>query len=334
MSDSFIFDTCKVAVVIAAYNGEATIERAVHSALAQGLPEGFVLEVIVVDDCSTDRTPDIVKSLQNTAKSLVFLRQTENAGPSAARNRALASTDAAWFTPLDSDDFMAPERLSGLLEIAQNEDWDVVADNLLVSFDAAPETVIRRLWPGKPEGLVDLSLSRFVEQNLSSAGSRAELGYIKPLINRRVLGAGAMYRNDMRFGEDYDLYTRLLAHRARFCLSDPLGYYAVQRENSLSRSQKAVDFERLIETDRRLLKGSDCSAAENSALRRHLKESQSEWVWLRMIEAVKARKPGAMLGCFFVSSSASVALLGKLAEQAMLRTRRKLFGRRARNVVS
>lgn len=317
----------KIAVVVPTYNAENSIERAIKSVLEQDLPDGYSLEVVVVDDCSTDHTAARVKTLQDVSKNLIFVQQMKNGGPSAARNRALEATDAAWFTPLDSDDFMAQGRLSELVLTALEGGWDVVADNLLMTHDDAPETVIRHLWPDKPDGVIELSLAKFVTQNLSAAGSRAELGYIKPLIDRRKAGAGALYRGEMRFGEDYDLYTRLLADKTRFCLIDPQGYYAVHRQHSLSHSQKAVDFERLIMSDKTLLARVDLDRDAAGMVRKHLKESQNEWVWLRAIDAVKARNIGALIGCFFVRPSATFSLIGKLLEQVVVRTGRKVSGR-------
>lgn len=315
----------KIAVIIPTYNAEDGIERAIRSAIEQDLPDGISLDVVVVDDCSTDATLARVAALRETfGETLIFAQQAKNAGPSAARNRALTLTDAAWFTPLDSDDFMSPGRLSSLYKTALSGPWDVVADNLIVSFDDAPETPIRTLWPSKPPGVVELTLARFVRQNLSTAGSRSELGYIKPLIDRRVLATADHYRGEMRFGEDYDLYTRLLVAGARFCLVDPLGYHAVQRQNSLSRSQKAADFERLVQSDTSLLARGDLTMADKKPVRRHLKETQAEWVWLRAIEAVKARNVAAFLGCFFVTPGATLSLIGKLLEQVIVRSRRKV----------
>lgn len=313
-------DEYKVAIIIACYNAEGTILRAVESALIQDLPDAYALEVIVVDDCSTDTTADLVAARAKSDDRVTLIRQTKNGGPSAARNTALSATDAAWFTPLDSDDFMAKGRMSALLQTARNGQWDLVADNLIMSLDDAPETPVRHLWPTKPQGELDLTFALFVTQNLSTAGNRSELGYMKPLINRQHAGTGDLYRGDMRFGEDYDLYTRLLAGGAAACLLDPQGYYAVQRRNSLSRSQKAIDFARLIDTDKTLLATGNLNADETMAIRSHLRESQSEWVWLRAIEAFKARSLPAFLSCFFVTPAATGALIGKLSEQVIRRT--------------
>ena len=103
--------TPRVSVVIAAYNAEATLERAVTSAAAQTVP----VEITVVDDASGDRTAALAERLCDRYPAVRILRQLRNSGPAAARNRAIADGSAPWIAVLDSDDHMAPDRLERLL---------------------------------------------------------------------------------------------------------------------------------------------------------------------------------------------------------------------------
>ena len=146
-----MLDENKIAIVIPLYNDAPNIERAIRSAVEQKVPDTVAVEVIVVDDCSSDEGPEIAKRMARTIPNLTFVQQAQNSGPSAARNCAIRQTDAAWFTPLDSDDFMLPTRIAGLLDEARARDLDWVADNLLMSSEDTPEEVERVLWPDKPE---------------------------------------------------------------------------------------------------------------------------------------------------------------------------------------
>ncbi len=320
-----VFDPSRIAIVIPVYNAADTVERAVGSALKQDMPDDIALEIVIVDDCSSDNTAEICRALAQAHDSVTFLQQTQNAGPSAARNRALEATDAAWFTPLDADDHMAPSRIASLYKTALSGGWAMVADNLLIAYSDAPQTAQRYLWPGKPAGQMEMTLENFVAQNLRTVEDRSELGFLKPLIDRRVLDTSQpIYDGSMRFEEDYDLYTRLLAQGSRSCLIDPLGYYAVRVENSLSSRQKAIDFQRLLDCDKRLLADPRVTGQARAMIKRHLRENQNEWVWLRAIDAVKARNWGGLVACFVVSPSASVHLLGQLLGQLGARTVGKL----------
>ena len=88
-----------ISVIIAAYNVESYIERAIQSALSQ---EGVGLEVIVVDDCSSDETVNIVRSIKD--KRLVLVQHDVNQGPGAARNTAIEKAKGQWIAVLDGDD--------------------------------------------------------------------------------------------------------------------------------------------------------------------------------------------------------------------------------------
>ena len=319
------FDESRVAVIIPVYNGEDTIERALISVLEQDLPDGIDLDIIVVDDCSTDRTAELVRGLAVDHPNLTLLTMEENTGPAGARNKGLSATRAAWYTPLDADDYMSAGRLRGLLLTALRGEWDIVADNLLITDQT--DKVLRVLWPAKPQGNVRMSLAFFVKRNLSHEGKRSELGYLKPLIHRSVFApAHTRYLQTLWYCEDYDLYTRLLASGAKACLIDSLGYHAVQHADSLSRRQKATDMGRVAEVDKALLARDGLDQSARSAIKRHLAQTQREWVWLRAIDAVKARNMGALASCFQVSPNASLSLLWRLVKQFALRVKDRAMG--------
>jgi glycosyltransferase involved in cell wall biosynthesis len=97
--------TPKVSIVIAAYNVARFIRKTIDSALRQSLSN---IEVIVIDDGSTDGTSEILHSYSDD--NLTLLRQ-ENSGVSTARNVGLAMARAPYIFFLDADDILAPDAL-------------------------------------------------------------------------------------------------------------------------------------------------------------------------------------------------------------------------------
>src|SRR6185295_1444644 len=89
-----------VSVIIPAYNRQATIRRAVQSALRQTFKP---LEVLVVDDGSTDATCGVVEALAATDARIRLLRSECNQGGAAARNRGMAEAEGGLVAFLDSD---------------------------------------------------------------------------------------------------------------------------------------------------------------------------------------------------------------------------------------
>ncbi len=107
--------SCRLSVIMPAYNSEKTIERSVKSVLSQTFPE---FELIVVDDGSTDRTPSIIRRLAAGDRRLRYVR-TENHGPAEARNTAitLIREDIDYVSFIDADDELLPDALSFALEV-------------------------------------------------------------------------------------------------------------------------------------------------------------------------------------------------------------------------
>ena len=97
----------KASIIIPAYNAEAYIERALESALSQDFPKKDY-EVLVIDDGSTDRTPEILKSFGDKIR---VIRQ-ENRGFAGATNRGYKEALGELVVKLDSDDVFSPNLLS------------------------------------------------------------------------------------------------------------------------------------------------------------------------------------------------------------------------------
>ena len=107
-----------VSVVIPSYNGAAYIEEALASVFAQTLPPA---EVIVVDDCSTDGTPQLVRREQATAPMPVrLIRLAKNCGgPAQPLNIGVQSARSPFISFLDQDDRMHPQKLETLAPLLQ-----------------------------------------------------------------------------------------------------------------------------------------------------------------------------------------------------------------------
>jgi glycosyltransferase involved in cell wall biosynthesis len=119
----------RVSVVIPAYNRAGVISRAIKSTLAQSHKS---LDVIVVDDGSTDDTAEIVRSFQENDTRIRYLRHSSNKGAQAARNTGARAATGTWIAFLDSDDYFLPASIERRLEIAQRSGVKVVHSECLV----------------------------------------------------------------------------------------------------------------------------------------------------------------------------------------------------------
>jgi CDP-glycerol glycerophosphotransferase len=112
-------------VIVIAHDDRDRLPRAVASALAQTYGD---VEIVVVDDASTDGTDDVARELAAAHENVRAIVLDENTGsPGGPRNAGLDDTDAAWVMFLDSDDELAPEACAVLVEAAIAMDADFVA---------------------------------------------------------------------------------------------------------------------------------------------------------------------------------------------------------------
>lgn len=95
-----------VSIIMPAYNSEKYISNAINSIIRQTYK---MWELIVVDDCSTDGTVNVISNFED--KRIHVLENERNSGASISRNRALREARGKWIAFLDSDDIWHPEKL-------------------------------------------------------------------------------------------------------------------------------------------------------------------------------------------------------------------------------
>lgn len=110
-----------ISIIIPAYNAEKYIERSVNSCLKQDYLD---IEIIIVDDGSTDKTLNISRKLQKNINKINVLKQ-QNSGVSAARNLGIASAKGEYIIFLDADDYLESDFCTKMLS-EMEKDIDLV----------------------------------------------------------------------------------------------------------------------------------------------------------------------------------------------------------------
>ena len=113
----------KVSVIVPAYNTEEYIGECLNSILNQKLKE---IEIIVVDDGSTDQTLDVLKKYETQYPNKVLVFHKENGGQASARNLALKYAKGEYLGFVDSDDWIDPEMYEEMYQKAKEQDFDIV----------------------------------------------------------------------------------------------------------------------------------------------------------------------------------------------------------------
>ena len=122
----FIKTPPEISVIITTHNYERYLEQAVQSILDQTFQS---TEIIIVDDGSTDGTPELGKALHDPWKGIHYIRQ-RNQGASAAANAGIERAKGRHITVLDGDDWMAPTRLEKMLTLAYRNPGAVIYDDM------------------------------------------------------------------------------------------------------------------------------------------------------------------------------------------------------------
>ncbi len=212
----------QVSVIIPTYNRAHLVGDAIQSALNQIFSD---LEIIVVDDGSTDNTTEVVQRFHDPR--IKYLRR-ENGGPAAARNTGLAIASGAYISFLDSDDLLLPETL--LLQL------DGLGSSDLNGLVYGQYYVISS--PGEARYLHDI-----YDDNIGLRQLLLGPQFVWPtvLIRRSWLEKTGGFDETLRIGEEWELTLRLAMAGCQFvCVKKPLAIIRVQ-PHSLSRELHHYD---------------------------------------------------------------------------------------------
>lgn len=232
-----------VSVVIPTYNRSGVIARTINDILNQTYSN---LEIIVVDDGSTDDSQAVLKNFGNQIRVMT----QNNAGPAAARNRGISASRGEIIAFQDSDDRWAPAKIERQVSLLQQAEESIpccltnttlfFADGRVTSsFDNAP------LDPALSEGIwmnvTEVLVTRFVMFNQAIA------------IRRKVLEKMGGFDETLKCLEDYDLALRLSFEGPWAFIREPLAIWSQGSAGSLS---KKADMEQawLKETEMKIRK--------------------------------------------------------------------------------
>jgi len=122
-------DSCLISIIVPVYNREKTIKRCVDSLLNSDF---YDIEIILVDDGSTDKSLDIIRSYEDNRVKYVHIT---NSGVTTARNTGLGIAKGEYVHFVDSDDFVEPGIYSSCADIVRNSNPDMILFDYNVFFD-------------------------------------------------------------------------------------------------------------------------------------------------------------------------------------------------------
>lgn len=204
-----------LSVIIPAYNAQDTISRAVLSVLDSPTTRRKEIEVVVVDDCSTDGTYAAVEALQREHENIRLLRMPQNSGsPSGPRNLGIESAAGVYLAFLDADDWVNAIHLLNMVDTAIKEDADYTKGYLYLHY--GERSIVANRLPTIPKSTEMTIQSMVVMQSTT-----------QDFIVRRefLLQQGLRYHENLKIGEDTVFITAILAEAKNVLYQDNFFLY-------------------------------------------------------------------------------------------------------------
>ncbi len=240
-------DLPAISVIIPVYNAVKTLQQAVESVLTQSFQD---FEIILIDDCSTDGSYDLIKDLWENNTRIRIVQNIKNLGPDPTRNYGMRISKGKYITFMDDDDFYLPDLLSNFYKIAEEHQAEVVSS---MGFYHTKSAEIPRDLPVDVFPELDSDYCNEIVVAPSDIKERLEgflLGqYSIACWNKLYLRDFLIY-NNIRFrpaSDDRGFVFACLIHAEKYIKIPYIGNLFRNAPNSLSRKNNAKDMEKLEE---------------------------------------------------------------------------------------
>ena len=213
-----------ISVIVPCYNIDKYIEKCIKSIENQTYKN---IEIIAVDDCSTDNTMTILKKLAETYANLSVYQNDANRGAAYSRNFALKKAKGEFVGFVDSDDYITEDYYEKLLQIAEKENADIVATDIEIVYeDNAQMPILSKACLGK--------VNKFNLVNNGLAASPCNKIFKKELIKKYPFLEG-------KINEDVASILPALIHAKKVTYVEGIKYYYLQRKDSTQNEEVSLN---------------------------------------------------------------------------------------------
>jgi len=133
-----------VSVIMAAYNAEAFLKESIDSILRQSYSE---FEFLIIDDCSSDSTPDILESYEKSDPRVIVQRNPQNKGLAYSLNMAIQMSRGEYLARMDADDVSLPERFEKQVGFLEKNKSVEICGTACIEIDSSGNELYRKSMP-------------------------------------------------------------------------------------------------------------------------------------------------------------------------------------------
>jgi len=253
-------------VVVPLYNKERTITRCLRSILAQTFPD---FEVVVIDDGSTDNSPQLVRALEDPRIRLIH---QPNAGAAAARNRGIAEARTDLIALLDADDTWDPTFLETILSLVPAyPEAGIYATGIRRYFgnNTYRETTVNHKGSSYTTLVHDYFLA--IQQGDFVCSSNI-------VIPKAILNKVGGFPVGVVSGEDRDLWARIAAHYPIACDARILATYYTDQHSADDHVRGLTPYPAAVLTTRALLEQGTIPSGRHAQIRQYM-----DWLLLEHV---------------------------------------------------
>lgn len=212
-----MFETIKVSVITPTYNDEKYIRQTINSVLSQ---THVNLELIIIDDCSSDDTVNIVKSFHD--KRIVLIENGKNQGAAYSRNIGIKLSSGDYIAFLDGDDIWENKKLENQIQFMEDNNYFFTATKYSLIDDDGKKTGV---FVSAPEIITNKMLRKV-----------SYIGCLTVMFKKSIYPNLAI-PEDIKKRNDYALWLKLSERTDCYFLNQNLAYYR-KRNNSISSGSK------------------------------------------------------------------------------------------------
>lgn len=208
----------KISIVITAYNMGKFLEDTLDSVIKQTYNN---IEVIIVEDCSTDNTKDIIEKYQTQDDRIKVIYHKENMGAGWGRRHGIEASTGDYFITVDGDDWLDPTFIESLVKRAEETDADIVSGGITIE---------------RGEGYWEkTSYGRIICEGIDKVSKfwGEKVVFMNNKIVKKYLGEKVPYCT-RRFIEDTPTIIPMLWYANKVAYTDDTGYHYRMQDNSLT----------------------------------------------------------------------------------------------------
>lgn len=204
-----------VSVIMPSYNTAQYIAQSIQSVIDQTYKNW---ELIIVDDCSTDNTDEIVKAFDDDR--IRYFKNDSNSGAAISRNRALREAKGKWIAFLDSDDLWLPQKLEKQIDFMEKNDYKFTYTDYKIQLNGK---WLPYIYTG-PDVVTKRKLYNY-----------CYFSTITVMYDREF--AGLIQIEDLKKNNDYAMWFKIIDKSPCFRLPECLSYY-IKHDDSISSGSK------------------------------------------------------------------------------------------------